>query len=114
MLTSSSLIQTLFEDELVTHREQEMWETEEETMHMTWKQITWLLMLWDPLVSYSTWLHQLNLAMNDVTTAHKILAMCQPERNILKDLQQILLAADMDISSTYVETTRQRYIIMCN
>jgi len=38
---------------------------------------------------------------------------CQPERNILNDLRPILLAADMDIPSSVVETTRQRYITLC-
>jgi len=52
--------------------------------------------------------------MNDVPTAHKVLDICQPERKILTDLQQILLAADMDIPSSDVDTTRQRYITLCN
>jgi len=52
--------------------------------------------------------------MNDTTTAHKMLAMRLSERNILKALRQILLAADMDIPSTHVATTNQRYITLCN
>jgi hypothetical protein len=52
--------------------------------------------------------------MNDVSTAHKMLDMCQQERNILTDLRQILLAADMDIPSSHVDTIRQRYITLCN
>jgi len=52
--------------------------------------------------------------MNDVTTAHKMLAMCQPERHFLNDLRQVLLAVDMDIPSSHVQTTRQRYITLCN
>jgi len=60
-------------------------------------------MRWDSLVSYSKWLRQLEAAMNDVTTAHKMLAMCQAERNILSDLRQILLATDKDISSSHLE-----------
>jgi len=50
--------------------------------------------------------------MNDTTTAHKMLDMRLPERNILKDLRRILLAADTDIPSTRVETVKQRYITL--
>ena len=74
------------------------------------EKIILLFMRWDPLVSYSTFLRQLEAAMNDVTTAHMMLAMCRTERNILKDLRQILLTAVMDIPSSHVETTGQRYI----
>jgi len=52
--------------------------------------------------------------MNYVATVHKILAMRLPKRNILKDLSQILLAADEDNPSTHVETTRKRYNMLCN
>jgi len=51
--------------------------------------------------------------MNDVQTAHKMLDLCQQERNILTDLRQILLAADTDIPSSHVDTTRPRYITLC-
>jgi len=64
---------------------------EEETMLMTWKEILLLLTNWGPLVHYSTWLQLLELAMNDAATAREMLAMRLPERNILKDLRQILL-----------------------
>ena len=47
-------------------------------------------------------------------TAHKKLAICQPERNILNDLRQIFLAVDMDIPTSHVETTKQRFITLCN
>jgi len=52
--------------------------------------------------------------MNDTTTAHKMLAMRLPKRNILKDLRETLLAADKDIPSTHAATTRQRYNTLCN
>jgi len=52
--------------------------------------------------------------MNDPPTAHKMLAMRVSEPNILKDLRQILLAADKDIPSTRLATTKQRYITLCN
>jgi len=52
--------------------------------------------------------------MNDITIAHEMLAMRLPERNILKDLRQILLVAVKYISSTRVATTRQRYNRLCN
>ena len=51
--------------------------------------------------------------MNDVQTAHKMLDMCQQECNILTNLRQILLAANMNIPSSHVHTTRQRYITLC-
>jgi len=52
--------------------------------------------------------------MNDTTTAHAMLAMRLPERNILNNLSQILLATDKHIPSTYVSRTRQRYTSLCN
>jgi len=75
-------------------------EEDEKTMRITGKQILQLLTLWDPLIHHSTWLRQLHMAMNDVATAHNMLAMHLPERNILKYLRQILLAAVKDIPST--------------
>ena len=81
---------------------------------MTWKQILRLLTRWDPVLHYSTWLRELESAMNDVPTAHRKLDLCQPVRNILTDLRLMLLAADMDIPSSHVDTTRQRYITLCN
>jgi len=59
---------------------------DEDFMRMSWKQILQLLTRWDPLIHYSTWSRQLELAMNDTTTGHAMLAMRLPERNILKDL----------------------------
>jgi len=47
-------------------------------------------------------------------SAHKMLAMCQPKGNILNYLRQILLAANVDIPRSHLETTRQRYITLCN
>ena len=67
----------------------------------------------DSLVSYTTWLRQLEIAMNNVTNAQKMLAMCQPERHNLPELRQIFLTADMDIPRSHVGTTRQRYITLC-
>jgi len=52
--------------------------------------------------------------MNDLPTAHKMLAMDQPERNILKDLREILLATDTTIPSTLVESSKQRFLTLCN
>jgi len=52
--------------------------------------------------------------MDHPPTAHKMLAMCHPERNILKDLWQILLAADTDIPSSHVDRTRQRFLTLSN
>jgi len=95
------------------HLEPDVEEEEEETMRMSWKKIQQLLTRWDPFIHYSTWLRQLDLAMNDVVTAHKMLAMRLPERNILKDLRRILLAANEDIPSKHVETPGQRYNNLC-
>ena len=81
-------------------------------MRKSWKKILQLLTRWDALIHYSARLRQLELALNDVATAHKVLAMRLLERNISKDLRQILLAADEDIPSTHVETPRQRYITL--
>ena len=83
-------------------------------MQMTWKQILQLLTRCDPLVHYSKWLHQLESAMNDAATARKMLAMRLPERNILKDLRQILLAANSDIPIRHFEASKQRYNTLCN
>jgi len=52
--------------------------------------------------------------MDDAATAHKMLSMRLPERNILKDQRQILLAANMDIPSRHVQTSKQRYNTLCN
>ena len=52
--------------------------------------------------------------MNDRPTAHKMLAVEQPERNILTDLREILLAAHTDIPSSHVDTTRQRFLTLGN
>jgi len=87
---------------------------EEETMRMSWKQIVLLLTRWDPFMHYSTWLRQLDLAINHVVTAYKMLDMRLPERNILKDLRRILLAANEDTQSTHVGTPGQRYNKLCN
>jgi len=87
---------------------------EEETTHMTSKQILRLLTGWYPLVHYSTWLKLLEMAMKGTATAREMLAMRLPDRNILKDLRQILFAADSDIPSTHVETYKQRYNTLCN
>ena len=43
-----------------------------------------------------------------------MLAMRLPERNILKDLRRILLAANEDTQSTHVGTPGQRYNMLCN
>jgi len=51
--------------------------------------------------------------MNDAATAYKMLAMRLPECNILKNLRQILFATDMDIPSTHVGTSEQRYNTLC-
>jgi len=81
---------------------------------LSWRQILRLLMRWDPLIQYTAWLHELEAAMNDRPTAHKMQAMDQPERNILKDLREILLAADTTIPSTLVESSKQRFLTLCN
>jgi len=47
-------------------------------------------------------------------TAHKMLAMRQTERKFLNDLRQILLATDMDIPSSHVETIKQSFIALYN
>jgi len=78
------------------------------------RQILRLLTRWDALIRYTEWLHELEAAMNDRPTSHKMLAMKQPERNILTDLREILLAADTDNSSSHVDTTRQSFLTLCN
>ena len=83
-------------------------------MLLSWRQILRLLTRWDPLIRYTAWLHDLEAAMNDRPTAHKMLAMKQPEFNILTDRREILLAADTDIHSSHVDTTRQRFLTLCN
>jgi len=45
--------------------------------------------------------------MNDTTTAHAMLGIRLTERNILKDLRQILLSTDKGIPSTHVATARR-------
>jgi len=89
-------------------------ENEEETKCLSWGQILRLLTWWDPLIQYTQWLHQSEAAMNVPPTAHKMLAMCLPVRNVLIDLSRILLAADTTIPSIYVETVNERYIALCN
>jgi len=89
-------------------------EEEEDTVLLSWRQILRLLTRWDPLIQYTAWLHELEAAMNDRPTAHKMVAMDQPERNIFKDLREILLAADTTIPSTLVESTKQRFLTLCN
>ena len=89
-------------------------EEEDDTLLLSWKQILRLLTRWDPFIRYSAWLHHIHLAMDNPTTAHKMLVMCQPERNILNDLRQIVLAEDMDIPNSHVDTTKQRFITLCN
>ena len=89
-------------------------EGEEDKMRISCQQIRLLLAWWDPLIHYSTQLPQLDLVINDVATAHKILAMRLPQRNILKDLRPILLAADEANQRTHVETTTQRYSTLHN
>jgi len=81
---------------------------------MSWKQILQLLTRWDPFIHYSTCLRQLYVSMNDVVTAHKMLAMRLPERNNLKYLRRILLLANEDIPGTHVETPGRRYNMLCN
>jgi len=44
--------------------------------------------------------------MDNTTTAHKMLAMCLPERNILRDLRRTLLGPDADIPRTRIETVK--------
>jgi len=61
-------------------------------------------------MQYTALLHELRAAMNDRKTAHKMLDTEQPERNILMDLREILLAAKTDILSRHVATTRQRFL----
>ena len=85
-----------------------------ETIRLLWKDILRLLTPCDPLIHFSTRLRQLQLAMDDPTTSHKILAMRLSEINILKYLGRILLAAHTDIPSTRVETVKQPYITLCN
>ena len=132
MLTSCSLFQTLLDEQ-----GQEVWGEEEnarllasyletDVPHpatnaeekdrelLSWRQILRLLTRWDPLIRYTAWLHELEAAMNYRPTAHKVLAMEQPEHNILADLREILLAADTDIPSSHVDTTRQRFVTLCN
>jgi len=87
---------------------------EEDTVLLSWRQILRLLTRWDPLIRCTALLHELEAAMNDRPTAQKMLAMEQPERNILTDLREILLAADTDIPSSHVDTTRQCLLMLCN
>jgi len=87
---------------------------EEDTVLLSWRQILRLLTHCDPLIQYTTWLHELEAAMNDRPTAHKIVAMWQPERDVLKDLQRILLATDTTIPSSHVKTVHERYNTLCN
>jgi hypothetical protein len=87
---------------------------EDNTVLLSWRQFLRLLTRWDHLIRYTPWLHELEAAMNDSPTAHKMLAIEQPERNILTDLLELLLAADTDIPSSHVDTTRQRFLTLCN
>jgi len=89
-------------------------EEEEDIVLLSWRQILRLVTTWDPLFQHTAWLHELEVAMNDSPTAHKMLAMEKPERNILTDLREILLAADTDIPSSHVDTTKQRFLTLCN
>jgi len=73
---------------------------------LSWRQILRLLTRWDPLIRYTAWLHDLEAAMNDRPTAHKMLAIEQSERNILSDLREILLAGVKGIPSMHVDTTK--------
>ena len=57
------------------HQPEQDLEEEEEAMCLSWRQILRLLTRWDPLIQYTTGLHQIEAAMNDPPTAHKILAM---------------------------------------
>ena len=84
----------------------------EDTVLLSWRQILWLLTIWDPLIQYSTWLRHLHLAMDHPPKAHKMLAMDQRERHILTALRQILLAADTTILNTRVESTKQRFFTL--
>jgi len=86
--------------------EPDLEEEAEDTVLLSWKQFLRLLTRWDPLIRYSTWLRHIHLTMDHTPKAHKMLAMWQPERNILKDLRRILLAADTDIPSTRLETNK--------
>jgi len=87
---------------------------EEDTVLLSWRQTLGLLTGWDFSIQYTAWLHELEAAMNDRLTAHKMLAMDQPEREVLKDLRQILLAADTTIPSTRVESSKQSFLSRCN
>jgi len=87
---------------------------EEDTVLLSWRQILRLLTRWDPLYRYTAWLHELETAMNDRPTAHKMLAIEHLERNILTHLPEILLAADTNIPSSHVDTTRQLFLTLCN
>jgi len=40
--------------------------------------------------------------------------MCQNERDVLKNLRRILLAADTTIPSSHVETVKERSLTLCN
>jgi len=99
---------------LLVPKAEEEEEEEDHTELLSWRQILRLLTRWNPLIQYTAWLHELEAAMNDRSTAHKILAMEQPERNILTDLRKILLAAETDIPSSLVDTTRHRFLMLCN
>jgi len=87
---------------------------EEDTVLLSWRQTLRLLTRSDPLIQYTIWLHELEAAMNDRPTPHKMLSMDQPEQDILKDLRRILLAADTTIPSTGVESAKQRFLTLCN
>ena len=87
---------------------------EDDTILLSWRQILRLLTRWDQLIRYTAWLHELEAAVNERPTEHKILATEQPERNILSDLREILPAMDTDIPSSHVDTTRQRFLTLCN
>jgi len=64
-----------------------------------------LLTEWDPFFQYTAWLHKLEAAINDRPTAHKMLVMEQPERNILTDIRKILLSEDTDIPISHIDKT---------
>jgi len=87
---------------------------EEDIVLLSWPQVLWLLTRRDPLIRYTAWLHELEAALNYRSTVHKMMVMEQPERNILTDLREILLAADTDIPSSHVDTTIQRSLTLCN
>jgi len=85
-------------------------EEEEKTMCLSWRQILRLLTRRDPLIQYTTWLDQLEAAIN-VPRQH---TKCRPRvfarGMFLNKCVGSCFSADTTNHSTYVETVNECYV----